>query len=320
MLMAVGGFVAVVALAGGGYFAWRTFGSRPAPMATPTPVAQVSQPAPPVALTPEPAAAPTQEPLEAAPSVMATPEAVSTQLAPAPTPTPQPTPTPRATPPPAAAAPTPPPGAAGPSPEQLRAQQAAAQVQALVAQAETAIAARQYDAALSHLDGALRLEPGNARASSLRSDVARRRELARRRFVAGRTAIESEQTRKEKERGGLVGFDTDSKAPDFSGRIEFEMSPASGIEANDPWTLRVFVVNQGGKPIRVQGLSVGTTVNGAPGGDGPVTPAARDIAPQQRVLVGESTGTWREGTTAWVAEATLTAPKNETLKNTLTWR
>jgi len=36
--------------------------------------------------------------------------------------------------------------------------------------------------------------------------------------------------------------------------------------------------------------------------------------------VGESTGTWSEGTTAWVAEATLTAPKNETLKNTLTWR
>jgi hypothetical protein len=215
--------------------------------------------------------------------------------------------------------PTPPPGPAGPSPEQLRAQQAATQAQALVGQAEAALAARQYDVALSHLDGALRLEPGNARATSLRPDVAQRRDLARRRFVAGRTVIDSEKTRKEKERGGLVGFDTDAKAPDFLGRIEFEMSPASGIEANDAWTLRVFVANQGAKPIRVTALAVATTVNGTAGG-GPMTPAAREIAPQQRVLLGESTGTWRDGTTAWVAEATLTAPKNETLRNTLTWK
>ena len=116
-----------------------------------------------------------------------------------------------------------------------------------------------------------------------------------------------------------MGFDTDAKAPDFLGRIEFEMSPASGLQANDAWTLRVFVVNQGAKPIRVTGLTVATTANGT-GGGGPVTPAAREIAPQQRVLLGETTGTWREGTTSWVAEATLTAPKNETLKNTLTWK
>ena len=97
------------------------------------------------------------------------------------------------------------------------------------------------------------------------------------------------------------------------------MSPASGLQANDAWTLRVFVVNQGAKPIRVTGLTVATRANGT-GGGGPVAPAAREIAPQQRVLVGETTGTWSDGTTAWAAEATLTAPKNETLKNTLTWR
>ena len=312
MLLAAGGFVAVLALAGGGYFAWQTLGKRPAaaPAATPAPVARASEP------TPPPMAA-TPEPIEAvAPSATATPEPVDTQPAPAATPTPRPTPTPRATPTPAAAAPTPTPG---PSPEQLRAQQAAAQAQALVGQAEAALAARQYDAALSHLDGALRLEPGNARATSLRADASRRRAFARRRFVAGRTAIDSEKTRKDKERGGLVGFDTDAREPDFLGRIDFEMSPATGIQSNDAWTLKIFVQNQGAKPIRVTGLSVATTVNGA-GGGGPVTPAAREIAPQQRVLVGESTGTWVAGTTAWVAEATLTAPKNETLRNSLTWR
>jgi hypothetical protein len=192
-------------------------------------------------------------------------------------------------------------------------------VQALLGQAETAAASRQYDAALSHLDGVLRLEPGHARATSLRQNVTQRRDLARRRFVAGRTVVDSEKTRKEKERGGLVGFDADAKTPDFLGRIEFEMSPASGVEANDAWTLKVFVVNQGGKPIRVQGVTLGTTVNGAPASV-PVTPSVREIDPQQRAQVAEASGTWPEGATAWIAEATLTAPKNETLKSTLTWR
>jgi hypothetical protein len=216
---------------------------------------------------------------------------------------------------PASATPTP----AGPSADQLRAQQTAAQAQGLVSQAEAAFAARQYDAALGHLDGALRLDPGNARATSLRADVAARRDLARRRFVAGRTAIDSEKTRKEKARGGLVGFDSDEKAPDFSGRIEFEMTPAQGLEANDAWTLKVFVVNLGGKAIRVQGVTLGASINGSSAA-APVTPSAREVAPQQRVQVAESTGTWREGTTAWAAEATITAPKSETLKNTLTWK
>ena len=63
------------------------------------------------------------------------------------------------------------------------------------------------------------------------------------------------------------------------------MSPASGIEPGDAWTLRVYVVNEGKKPIRVQGLTVATTVNGA-GSGGPVSPRAREIAPQQRVTRG----------------------------------
>jgi hypothetical protein len=316
MLLVVGGIVGVLVLAGGGFLAWRMLGSRPsAPVPTPTPVARASAPMPPpVAATPEPQLpAPTQEP------VAATPPPATTQTVQAPTPAPVPTPTPRATPTAAAAAPTPPPAPAGPSPEQLRAQQTAAQVQAFLGQAEAAVAARQYDAALSHLDGVLRLEPGNARATSLRSDVTQRRDLAKRRFVAGRTVVDSEKTRRDKAKGGLVGFDSDEKAPDFMGRIEFEMAPASGIEANDAWTLRVFVVNSGGKPIKVQGVTLGAAVNGTSSAL-PVTASVREIAPQQRVQVAEATGTWRDGTTAWAAEATLTAPRNETLKNTLTWK
>jgi hypothetical protein len=312
-MLVIGGAIGVLVLVAAGYFAWRAMSQSPAPPApTPTPVARASEPPPAPVATPEAAAA-TPAPVESAtPEPVATPTPVvsSTPTPPAAaTPTPRPTPTPRATPTPAAAA-TPPPAPTGPSP----AQQAAG----LIGQAEAALGARQYDAAISHLDGALRLDPGNARATSLRADATQRRDMARRKFVAGRTVVDSEKTRKDKARG-LVGFDADEKAPDFTGRIEFEMTPAGAVEANDAWTLKVFVVNQGQKAIRVQGLALGAAVNGT-GGAAPVAANVREIAPQQRVQIAETSGTWHDGTTSWVAQATLTAPKNETLSNTLTWR
>jgi hypothetical protein len=219
-------------------------------------------------------------------------------------------------------APTPAPAAPAPSAEAARAQQAAAQAQALVVQGETALGARQYDAAVSHLDGALRLDPGNAQATSLRADAVRRRDLARRRFVPGQTAVQTPKAQKDKA-ADLAGFDTGDadlrKAPDFQGRVEFEMTPASGVEPGDAWTVRAYVVNEGKKPIRVAGVTIGTTVNGA-GSGGPVPPRTREIAPQQRALVAEAAGSWREGTTSWSTAVTVTAGKGESLQNTITWR
>jgi hypothetical protein len=256
-------------------------------------------------VTPTPAPAPTTTPRAG--------------LAPTPaaTPTPRPTATPaaaRATPAPTAAAPAP------PSAEAQRAQQIATQVQALVGQAEGAMASRQYDAAVGHLDEALRLDPANAQAREARATAVARRDLARRRFVAGQTVV---QTQKAGGEGSLAGFDTGDadlrKAPDFQGRIEFEMTPASGLEAGQAWTLKVYVVNDGKKPIRVQGVTVATTVNGS-GSGGPMTSRAREIPPQQRAPLGEASGSWREGTTSWSTEITVTANKGDSLRNTVTWR
>jgi cytoskeletal protein RodZ len=323
MLLALAGFAGVLVLAGLGWVAWRFLAGPSRPRPTPAPVARATAPPetrPRPTSTPQ-AVEPTPEPTTA-PTPLATPTPAATPR-PGATPTPAATPTPRATPTPTPATarptPTPPPTPAGPSAEAVRAQQAAAQAQALVAQAETAIGARQYDAAVSHLDGALRLEPANARATSLRADAVRRRDLARRRFAPGRTAV---QTQKAQKASGPAGFDTEDaevRSSDFLGRVEFEMSPATGLEAGDAWTLRVYVVNEGKKAIRVQGVTVATSVNGAASG-GPVPPRAREVAPQQRSLVAETTGSWRDGTTAWATEATVTAAKNESLKNTLTWR
>ena len=97
------------------------------------------------------------------------------------------------------------------------------------------------------------------------------------------------------------------------------MTPASGIETGDAWTLRAYVVNEGKKAIKIGGVTVGTTVNGA-GTGGPTPPRAREIAPEQRALVAEAAGSWREGTTSWATAVTITAGKGESLQNTINWR
>jgi hypothetical protein len=198
----------------------------------------------------------------------------------------------------------------------LRGQQTAAQVSSLLAQADGAMSARQYEAAIAALDEVLKLDPGNARASANRASAVSLRDLARRRFVPGRTVV-----RTEKAQDGLAGFEGAAvqKAPDFLGRIEFEMSPPSGIQAGDNYTLKFYLVNEGKKAIHVGSINVTTSVNGG-GSATPVASKVRDVEPQQRAQLGEVSGAWKDGTTAWSAEILVTANKGDSLKNTITWR
>ena len=324
--LAAAGLVGVVAVAGLGYVGWRLLAkpAAPAPQVTPAALAQATPPPMLPTATPEPIpTAPAETVAPAAlPTLAPPPVAPSPTPAIRPTPTPRATPTPRPTPTPAPAvatrpAATLPPAPSGPSPAQL----AAAQALSLADQAEQALGTRQFDAAIGHADAALRLEPGNARATAARAEALHRRDLARRRFVPGQTAV---QTQKAEKAASLAGFDAGDadlrKAPDFQGRIEFEMSPASGIEPGAGWTLRVFVVNDGKKAIRVQGVTIATN------GNGWARAAAR--CPRRRRRSRLSSGRWSarprapgsDGTTAWTTEVTVTANKGDSLRNTLTWR
>jgi hypothetical protein len=83
--------------------------------------------------------------------------------------------------------------------------------------------------------------------------------------------------------------------------------------------LKFYLVNDGKKAIKVGGVSANTVVNGA-GSGGAVTPGAKEVAPQQRALVGQLTGSWREGTTSWSADVLVTANKGDSLKGTISWR
>jgi len=191
-------------------------------------------------------------------------------------------------------------------------------VSSLLAQAESALAARQYDQAVGHLDEVLRLDPQNGQAATGRASAIALRDAARKRFVPGRTVVKT-----EKASGGLAGFDSGDvavqKAPDFSGRVEFEMAPPAGIRPGDAYTLRFFLVNEGKKAIRIQGVTVNTSVNGA-GAGAQVPSAVKDVAPQQRARIGEISGSWKDGTTSWSAEVLITANKGDSLKNQIAWR
>jgi hypothetical protein len=204
--------------------------------------------------------------------------------------------------------------AAGPSAEAQRAQQVAT----LLGQAEAALGARQYDQAIGYFDDVLRLDAQNAKALADKATAVSLRAAALKKFVPGRTVVKT-----EKASGGLAGFDSGDvavqKAPDFLGRIEFEMSPASGIKPGDSYTLKFFLVNDGKKAIRIQAISLNTLVNGT-GAGAPVSAAAKEVAPQQRGSLGEVSGSWKDGTTSWSAELLVTANKGDSLKNQITWR
>ena len=321
-VLALAGFVGVLLVAILGWAIWRFVLAKPSPAPSPTPVAAATAAPPPVSTTPPPGTTPTPE--------VPTPEPTATPMETAPpdatpTPTPaavaQPTPTPRPTP-----TPTPPPVAAPapvapsqPSAAEVQAQQNAARVEELLGEADAAVAASRYDAAIGQLDEALGLDPGNSRATTTRARAVALRDLANRRFVGGRTRVQTEKA----QGGGLAGFDSGDtdlrKAPDFQGRIEFEMSPPGGIAAGDAWTLRIFVINEGKKDIKIRGVDAVTQVNGA-GGGGAVAPRTKEVPTQRRLLVGELSGTWVEGTNAWSTQVTVTANKGDSLRATVTWR
>ncbi len=306
------GLVALVVIGAGAWGAMRFLRSKPgagtAP--TPAPVAQTTPIPPPISQVVSP---PTTEP-------SVTPEALPTPLAATPppvaaTPTPRPSATPSAEASPRKGEPTPAPATSvAPSAEALR----AAQVASLLGQADASLAARQYDAAVGQFDEVLRLDPGNAKATADRATAIAFRDAARRKFVPGRTVVKT-----EKASGSLSGFDTGDvalqKAPDFLGRIDFEISPAAGIKPGDGYSLKIILVNEGKKAIRIQGLSVNTVVNGT-AASVPTTAKVREVQPQQRAELGEVTGSWKDGTTSWATEVLVTANKGDSLKNTITWR
>jgi hypothetical protein len=197
--------------------------------------------------------------------------------------------------------------------EQLRAQQVAD----LLTQADSALGARRYDEASALYGQALELDPGSSRAREGRAAAQGASAVARRTFVAGRTTVQGGR----RSGGGVSGFEGAdvAKAPDYSGRIEFEASPRN-VKPGDSYGIKVFLVNDGKKAFKIGSVTAATLVNGARSGGGPVAPPSSEVKPQARVLLQEIPGVWGDDVNAWALEVTVTSDRNDVFKNTLTWR
>jgi hypothetical protein len=322
----VGGVVLLAAVVGaGGLWYWRRQQAAATPVVTPPPPTQAAQVPPPVSPeapavpSPEVSTAAGVEPSPEAPVVPSPVEEVVTIVrSPSPTPSGRPTPSPSpGRPSPAVAQGTRPPTAApatAPAPEVVRAQQVAGHL----SQAQAAMNAKDYDTALGQYEESLKLDPQNAAALAGRSAATAARNASRKKFVAGRTVVRGSG----KSGGDVTGFESADvsvqRAPDFKGRIEFEMVPPA-VQPGEGYRLRVYLVNEGKKSIKISGMSVSTLLNGARGA-GSTSPRIKEVDPQQRALLDEVAGQWPAEVTAWSAEAQVNAGKGESLKNQLTWR
>jgi serine/threonine protein kinase len=206
-----------------------------------------------------------------------------------------------------------------------------AQLNALFARADDALLARNYDAAIAAYDEAIALDAQNAQARQGRSNAIQARMLATaaavpvgKAFVSGRTKATSAETKAAAagpegfETGGDTVVKSGSQAALLPGKVVFDVDP-DRVRPGDPYKIRIYLLNEGGAPIQVQGLSIATTINGK-SVRGPVAPLVKDVAPRQRALLREVSDLWKEETSAWSMEATVRTTRGEVYSNQVTWQ
>jgi tetratricopeptide (TPR) repeat protein len=213
----------------------------------------------------------------------------------------------------------------------------AAQLSGVLGQAETALASEKYDAAIGFYDEALKLDPSSQRAISGRSTAIQARVLAQaaasgggggrqtavRAFVASKTTAQSTETRTGNVPEGFedspgVTVKKGTQAADLPGKINFDIRPDT-VKAGEPYSVKVYLVNEGLAPIAIRDMVVTTKINGK-GVTGPVPPQARDVAPGQRALLMNTTETWREETSSWSMEVAVRTARGERYTNQVEWK
>ena len=139
--------------------------------------------------------------------------------------------------------------------------------------------------------------------------------VPRRPFVPGETVMRSASGKK-----GPAGFDTEdvSVNPDFRCQIGFDASPPA-VRPGEDYTIKVFLLNKGEKPLRLRDLTLTTTSNGARS-TRPATPPTREVAAGGAAALAEVSAALEEGTSSWSLEAQVTSPKGDVCLNRITWK
>lgn len=240
-------------------------------------------------------------------------------LPPPPAPTPTPTPEPTPSPEPSAAAPTAAPTAAPPAaePKPKPTPTPSPGPTKLLTEAEEAAASGDFGQAAQLYGQALQREPANAQAKAgLEAARAAIASLART-FVLGKTQVEGAAARSD-----MKAFDPRDvsvrKPPEVPGRLEIEAAP-DRVKPGDVVRVKVWLQNEGAKPIKIQTLSVATTVDTVRS-SAPATPLVKELAPRERALVLEISETWTPVADLWRLEVQITSDKGETYTNVLSWK
>jgi hypothetical protein len=136
-------------------------------------------------------------------------------------------------------------------------------------------------------------------------------------FVTGKSVVGSARAG-----GGLAGFDgadvKTKKVPDLVGRLEFDVEPAAP-PPGEAFVVRVYLVNEGKKTVRLRGVALTTTVDGKRASP-PAALREHDVTPQLRALVAEATLTLPVGAQTWSLEAVASSDRDETCTSRLTWQ
>jgi hypothetical protein len=136
-------------------------------------------------------------------------------------------------------------------------------------------------------------------------------------FVLGKTQAEGVPAQ-----GGVKSFDTRDvavrKPIEVPGRVEVEASPAQ-VRTGDTLTLKVYLVNDGKKAIRIQSMNLATTVDDVRE-SAPANPLVKEVAPGARALVAEVANPWKQASRRWRFEAQIVSARGETYTNILSWR
>jgi len=188
----------------------------------------------------------------------------------------------------------------------------------LFAEAATAESARRYHDAVALYEKVLAVEPGNTKAQAARKTAQGAAAALSKTFHPGKTLVEGPTVA----RGNFKEFDTREvamrKAPEVPGSIVFEISPGR-LLGGDPYAVKVYLQNEGTKPIRIASMKVTTTVNGnAATAAVPARPA--EIASKGRALVHETQGVWKEGTTSWTLDVQISSAKGDSYRNQADWK
>ena len=209
-----------------------------------------------------------------------------------------------------------------------------AEINTLLSKATAAFGSDKFDEAISLYDEVLKLDPGNGPAQSGKIGATTGKKAAAApapppvtsSAPSGKTFAAGPTVKKAGGPTGLgaagfgeaAGVKSATQAADMPGSISFELQPKNP-RPGDPYKVIVKFTNEGSAPIALNGLTVRMTINSR--GVGAAQPlAVSSVAPGDTAIIYSAGEVWSDSITEWSYMATVSGPKGETYRNTVTWK